>query len=136
MRFERFLIFLSIVVGLEVCDETLRSDSSDASIPTIDVVVASLGGPNIDGDPEDLTWIPQNLLKPLYLYDRTNTASPFYIDTMKGNECLTYMKYILDHYDKLPRYAASFLYHPQISFTFSYLVQLFLFMQMHHDIAH
>jgi hypothetical protein len=132
MRFGTFFVFLPVIAGLDVCDEMSTSDSMELSLPTVDVVVASLGGPNIDGDPEDLTWIPPNLLKPLYLYDRTNNASPFYINTTKGNECLTYMRYILDHYDHLPRYESS---PPVTDPQISSLAQLFLFMQMRHDIV-
>jgi hypothetical protein len=87
---------------MELCD-TPPLTSSEGLSSSIHVVVASLGGPNLDGDPEDLTWIPENLSKPLFLYDRTNSDSPYYIDTNKGNECLTYMKHIIDHYDHLPR---------------------------------
>lgn len=107
MKILIFLLFLPISSrGIEVCDDILSSTTSTISsneLNLIDVVVASLGGPNIDGDLEDLSWIPSELDKTLYLYDRTNENSPYYINTTRGNECLTYMRYILDHYDNLPR---------------------------------
>lgn len=103
-----FVFIVPLIAGLDVCDDIPTSDPTDSlSYPTVDVVVASLGAPNLDGDPEDLTWIPSNLLKPLFLFDRTNTSSPFYINTTKGNECLTYTRYIIDHYHQLPRYESS-----------------------------
>jgi len=76
----------------------------------ISLVVASLGGPNIDGDPEDLSWIPdaspsevfhQNF-KNISIYQRLHASEDNYIDTINGNECLTYVQYIIEHYDSLP----------------------------------
>jgi hypothetical protein len=70
---------------------------------TVSLVVASMGRPNLDDEPEDLTWLAFGSGKSLYLYDRTNHSSPYYINTDHGRECLTYMKYITDFYENLPR---------------------------------
>lgn len=74
---------------------------------TISTVVSSLGRPNVDGDEEDFSWIVRdsissNAHKNLLIYQRTDPAGPNYIDTNNGNECLTYVKYIIDHYHSLP----------------------------------
>lgn len=75
----------------------------------ISVVVSSLGRPNVDGEDEDLAWIPTDYFdeyayKSLYLYQRTNSSKDYYINTLNGNECLAYTKYIIDNYNCLPEY--------------------------------
>ena len=71
----------------------------------IAVVVATLGRKNADDEEEDLSWIPLKLssTKDLYVYQRTHPQRPLYIPTSEGNECLTYLTYIIENYHKLPR---------------------------------
>ena len=96
-------ILATLVVMCRLCDVTSVPE------PTISVVIASLGGPNADGEDEDLSWLSGDgdarsisTEKTVHLYQRMDPYADYFIDTLNGNECLTYTKYIIDHFDTLP----------------------------------
>jgi hypothetical protein len=54
---------------------------------------------------EDLSWIRNTTFSPkdIYVYQRKKPKDPLYVPN-KGNECVPYVKHIIDHYFALPDY--------------------------------
>jgi hypothetical protein len=78
------------------------------------VVISAIGGPDIDGEREDISWIPRNLTKRVHiyhhtqgisksLYQRTKKTKLHFLGNVEGNDCLAYLKYIVSNYEDLPR---------------------------------
>lgn len=78
------------------------------------VVISALGGPDLDGEREDLSWIPRNLTKRVHiyhftreiskpLYQRTKRTKLHFVGNTAGSDCLSYLKFIIAHYDDLPK---------------------------------
>ena len=86
-----------------VCAENARDSSMEVE-KNVAVVVATLGGRDLDGEPEDLSWLGRGVkkVKRVYTYQRSHPKKKYYIATKNGNECLTYFTYIKDNYKSLP----------------------------------
>lgn len=99
------LLLLSFVVnsGADNFQSIVGDHLEDKIEESISLVIASLGRP-FDGEPEDLSWMSSSYEKDIFLYDRTNRSSAYFINTDNGRECLSYIKYIIDNYDTLPRF--------------------------------
>ena len=56
---------------------------------------------------EDVSWLPIYLGDiPFIVYSKEEPASPFNVAPNLGQEVLPYLKFIVDHYDRLPKYTA------------------------------
>jgi len=105
-----YLLLYCHLLSISHCVDALAIDGiSDVSSVLEDqdiaLVVATLGRKNADGEEEDLSWLNVSRVratKEVYVYQRTHSNKPHFINTMNGNECLTYVKYIKDHYYSLP----------------------------------
>ena len=54
---------------------------------------------------EDTNWTKQ-LNYPVFIYTKEDPTSTYNIPINKGHEASVYLKYIIDHYDALPKYVA------------------------------
>jgi hypothetical protein len=111
VSFQKMIVWLSFVclasTLLALADEQQRTD--------ISIVISAIGGPNVDGEREDLSWIPRNLTKQVHiyhstkaitkhLYQRTKKTKLHFLGNVDGNDCLAYLKFIISNYEDLPRW--------------------------------
>jgi hypothetical protein len=100
------LVFLYSTFYSALSDDQERDD--------VTVVISAIGGPDVDGEREDLSWIPRNLTKKVHiyhytreisksLYQRTKKTKLHFLGNTAGNDCLAYLKYIVSNYDDLPK---------------------------------
>lgn len=105
----KLLLYFSFYIIFLYCNDI-------NNINDINIVISAIGGPDIDGDREDITWIQRNLTKKIYIYHSTKNIQKNLYQRNKyiklnylgninnnNNDCLSYLKYIYTHYNSLPR---------------------------------
>jgi len=54
---------------------------------------------------KNVDWVYKlNNIENIYIYDKETKVNPYSVPVNKGNEASVYLKYIVDHYDKLNEY--------------------------------
>jgi hypothetical protein len=105
---------MSVLLCSLLLSSTLLVLANDHQRTDISLVIFAIGGPNVDGEREDLSWIPRNLTKQVHiyhstkgitknLYQRTKKTKLHFLGDVAGNDCLAYLKFIISNYKDLPR---------------------------------
>ena len=78
----------------------LREGGSGGTVGSLEVVVSRYNR-NTDWCEKFKTITPNCHIR---IYDKENPSNPYNVPVNKGNEASTYLKYIVDEYEKLPEY--------------------------------